>query len=225
VFLLGFEQDLWAQGFVRVAGVDEAGRGPLAGPVVAAAVVFERGFLEAESSRSLNGLDDSKKLSPSIRRHFHDLLVNSPHVDCGIGVADHEEIDRINIMRATYEAMKRAIIALSSQPDYVLVDGLPVAGLPFESTAIVGGDSKSISIAAGSVVAKVTRDTMMVEIDRIYPRYGFSKHKGYGTKLHMMALFEYGPCAVHRRSFQPVRDAAQITSRNPHPDVQHNGSN
>lgn len=222
--MLEFEQELWAKGFKRLAGVDEAGRGPLAGPVVAAAVVFDRDFLEAEFPESLKALNDSKKLSATTRRYFHDLLVNSSHVDYGIGVAHHEEIDAINIMKATHEAMKRAITSLRTPPDYVLVDGLPITGLPVESTAIVGGDSKSLSIAAGSVVAKVTRDEMMVEMDRVYPQYGFSRHKGYGTKQHMMALFEHGPCPIHRRSFQPVRDAQEIMTRNPWPDTQDNGS-
>lgn len=196
-----------------MAGVDEVGRGPLAGPVVAAAVVFDRAFLEAEACGLLVEVNDSKKTAPSKREAIHDLLISSPHVSIGLGSAEAVEIDRVNILRATHAAMQRALSALDSVPDHVLVDGLPVPGLPCPSTAIVGGDGKSLSIAAASIVAKVVRDRIMVALDRRYPVYGFAAHKGYGTRTHIGALLEYGPCPEHRRSFQPVRDAEQIQAR------------
>jgi ribonuclease HII len=139
--------------------------------------------------------------------------MNSDHVEAGVGVAETSEIDDLNILRATHVAMARAVNALSSVPDHVLVDGLPVRGLPCTSTAIIRGDSKSLSIAAASIVAKVTRDARMKELDRLYPQYGFARHKGYGSKVHIQALLEFGPCPIHRRSFRPVREAADIRSR------------
>jgi ribonuclease HII len=211
--LLEFERQFWDKGFARLAGVDEAGRGPLAGPVVAAAVVFERSFVETEENGLLKGLTDSKKLSASRREFFCDIIKNSTHIISGVGVADVNEIDEINILRATHVAMKRALIALSSPPDHVLVDGLPVAGLPYPSTAIIGGDGKSLSIAAASIVAKVFRDAHMRELDLLYPEYGFARHKGYGSKAHIQALLEYGPCPVHRKTFRPVYEAAEIRAR------------
>jgi ribonuclease HII len=211
--LLRFEREFWEKGVNRLAGVDEAGRGPLAGPVMAAAVIFEPGFAGAEENGILKGLTDSKKLSESRRDHFFDILMNSDHVEAGVGVAETSEIDDLNILRATHVAMARAVNALSSVPDHVLVDGLPVRGLPCTSTAIIRGDSKSLSIAAASIVAKVTRDARMKELDRLYPQYGFARHKGYGSKVHIQALLEFGPCPIHRRSFRPVREAADIRSR------------
>jgi ribonuclease HII len=193
-----------------VAGVDEAGRGPLAGPVVAAAVFIERSCLEAEEHGLLNGLTDSKVLSQSRREFFHDVLLNCKGVEIGVGMADADEIDRVNILRATHLAMGRALSNLPSLPDHALVDGLPVRGLPCPSTAIVRGDSKSLLIAAASVVAKVVRDQQMREFDPVYPQYGFAGHKGYGSRAHVQALFQYGPCPIHRRTFRPVREAEQI---------------
>ena len=204
--MLRFEQEAWAGGFSCLAGVDEAGRGPLAGPVVAAAVVFERGFLEAEAGRSLAGLDDSKKLPAARREFFHDLLRACPHAR--IGAASVEEIDALNILRATHLAMARALAQLVPPPDLALVDGLPVQGLPVPHRAIVGGDAASLSIAAASVMAKVTRDRLMVEFAAEFPAYGFEHHKGYGTAKHLAALRRHGPCRIHRRSFAPV---AQLT--------------
>lgn len=211
--LLRFERQYWNNGFCRLAGVDEAGRGPLAGPVVAAAVVFDRSFAAAEESGLLKGLTDSKKLSEPRREFFLSVLKGSSCVDIGVGTADISEIEDLNILHATHIAMSRAVNDLSSLPDHILVDGLPVKGLPCSSTAIVGGDSKSLSIAAASVVAKVVRDERMRDLDEIYPEYGFAKHKGYGSKAHIQALFEYGPSPVHRRTFRPVRESAEIRAR------------
>ncbi len=208
--MLQFERQFWEQGCVRLAGVDEAGRGPLAGPVVAAAVVFDRAFLEAEQYGVLLGIDDSKTLSESQREHFFALLTQSPHLATGVGSADVAEIDTLNILRATHLAMKRALLALAPPPDFALVDGLPVQGLPCPSLAIVKGDARSLSIAAASIVAKVTRDRLMRELDRHYPAYGFAQHKGYGTRAHLQALLTEGPSPVHRRSFRPVREAMRI---------------
>ncbi len=205
--MLEFERQHWQAGYTLLAGVDEAGRGPLAGPVVAGAVAAPRELLEAESEALLQGLTDSKKLTERRREAFFEILRNHPSIMIGVGEATVEEIDRLNILRATHVAMARAIDALAVTPDHALVDGRPVEGLPCSSTAIVGGDGVSLHIAAASVVAKVTRDRYMVELDRRYPQYGFAKHKGYGSRTHMQALFEYGPSPVHRRSFRPVREA------------------
>ncbi len=195
---------------VRLAGVDEAGRGPLAGPVVAAALVFDRAFLEAESYGLLEAINDSKTLTESQRNESYALLTGPCHCIVGVGVADVAEIDSLNILRATHLAMARALNALSPLPDFVLVDGLPVPGLPCPSRAIVGGDGRSLSIAAASIIAKVTRDRMMVELDALYPGYQFARHKGYGTKIHMESLFKLGPSPAHRRSFRPVREAMRV---------------
>jgi len=211
--LLEFEYQAWGSGHTRLAGVDEAGRGPLAGPVVAAALVFNREFVEAEAGGLLSEVNDSKQLSESKRESLFLFLTNSPFVEIGVGVAGSAEIDSINIARATHAAMILAIRDLSPLPDHVLVDGLPVPGLPCSSTAIIRGDSLSLSIAAASIVAKVTRDRMMRELDRKYPGYGFAKHKGYGTREHTRALLEYGPTPVHRFSFRPVKDAQEIHAR------------
>ena len=207
--MLRFERQYWDTGVDRLAGVDEAGRGPLAGPVVASAVIFTRSFAEAEEHGRLDGLTDSKKLSAARREHFFRILKSSP-VEIGVGLADVAEIDDINILQATYLAMARAVAALPRLPQHVLVDGNPVKGLPCPSTAIVKGDSLSLSIAAASVVAKVTRDNLMRELDLLYPEYGFARHKGYGSAAHIQALLEHGPCPVHRRTFAPVRDALTI---------------
>jgi ribonuclease HII len=211
--VLTFERQLWNEGVGRLAGVDEAGRGPLAGPVVAAAVVFDREFVERETDLSLLGLTDSKQLSESRRNSFYELLMKCPGAEAAVGIAGAGEIDSLNILRATHLAMARAVAGLKTPPEFVIVDGLPVKGLPCRSIAIVRGDSKSISIAAASVVAKVTRDSMMREMDRVYPRYGFAGHKGYGSRTHVRALIEFGPCPEHRLTFRPVREAAELHSR------------
>ena len=174
-----------------------AGRGPLAGPVVAAAVVF----LE---HRRFNGLDDSKKLTPEIRLSLYERITSVPHVQWAVSSQDVATIDAINILRATHKAMREALGALSSRPDYVLIDGLPVRDLPLPHTAIVRGDGRCLSIAAASVIAKVTRDRVMDEADAIYPQYGFARHKGYATPEHLAALRQHGPTPIHRFSFSPV---------------------
>lgn len=197
------ERKAWRAGALVVAGLDEAGRGPLAGPVVAAAVVIDRGFLESGFAAAYPGLTDSKQLSAARREVFQKSLVADSRIRFGIGSAGVEEIDRINILRATHEAMRRALAALGPC-DHVLVDGLPVPGLPVASTALVKGDALSYSIAAASVIAKVTRDAWMDDLDRAFPGYGFARHRGYGTAAHMEALRALGPCPAHRRSFLPV---------------------
>jgi ribonuclease HII len=208
--MLDFEEACWAEGHARVAGVDEAGRGPLAGPVVAAAVTMPRPLVQAELDGRFRGLTDSKKLTPARRESFFEVFQAVPGIEVGVGEADVAEIDGVNILRATHLAMSRAVRALGALPDHVLVDGRPVPGLPCPSTAIVGGDRRSLLVAAASVVAKVHRDRLMLEWDAQYPQYGFARHKGYGSRRHIQALFEYGPCPIHRRSFRPVREAARL---------------
>ena len=211
--MLQFERQAWASGCKRVAGVDEAGRGPLAGPVVAAAVIFSQDFIEQEEHRLFDTLTDSKQLTASQRDRFFELLINSPEVEIGVGFGDVPEIDAVNILCATHRSMNRSLLRLATLPDYALVDGLPVPGLPCLSLAIVKGDGRSLSIAAASVIAKVTRDRWMTDLDRRHPEYGFVRHKGYGTAAHIQALLKYGAIAQHRRSFRPVRDIEAIRGR------------
>ncbi len=199
------EYALRARGFFLVAGVDEAGRGPLAGPVVAGAVAFQEGC-------TLEGLHDSKKLTPLRREKLFAALTTSANIHWAIGEASVQEIDQLNILRATYLAMARALEAMPENPHHALVDGLPVHGLPVEHTAIVGGDGLSASIAAASIIAKVTRDRVMRAFDAEYPHYGFARHKGYGTREHLEALRIHGPCPIHRRSFAPVAQAIRTCS-------------
>ena len=205
-----WERALYARGLRRVVGVDEAGRGPLAGPVAAAAV-----YLPPE--RRWTGIDDSKALTPAQRETLYARIVAEPEVDWAVAMLDAAEIDRRNILQATHEAMRRALAALRVPPDHVLVDGLPVPALGFPQTAIVRGDAASRSIAAASILAKVTRDRWMsTEAERLCPGYGFALHKGYGTPEHLAALQRLGPCPLHRRSFAPVRrlvDPIQIEMR------------
>ena len=194
------EHKLARSGIAPVAGIDEAGRGPLAGPVVAAAVVLADGF-------SIRGLDDSKKLSASKRKALYELLTTSPSVRWASALRDSVAIDRVKILRATPEAMREAFLALVPRPAHALIDGLPVPGFPCNQTALVGGDGLSLSIAAASIIAKVERDWMMEQIDREYPQYGFLQHKGYPTPAHLEKLRIHGPCPVHRRSYAPVAQA------------------
>lgn len=196
-----FEREFWRQGISSLAGVDEAGRGPLAGPVVAAAVCLPAHWLEAGLPESLRGLNDSKQLSESQRNDFFAALTNHPEVRFGLGQVEAGQIDRINILQATHLAMNLALGQLRPAPQYALVDGLPVKTLRHPHTAIVKGDSRSYSIAAASVLAKVTRDRLMVDYDRQFPAYGFAAHKGYGTPQHLAALVQHGPSPIHRRSF------------------------
>lgn len=206
--VLLFEKEAWASGFSRLAGIDEAGRGPLAGPVVAAAVVFDPAFIQTALETTFSGLTDSKALTEARRENFFAALNQSEQVSIGIGIVDPDEIDRINILKATHKAM--AMAAAQVDPQFVLVDGLPVKGLPFGSKAIVKGDALSISISAASVVAKVVRDRIMVELDGKYPDYGFAEHKGYGTKRHLEALKKHGPTPIHRKTFRPVAELNQL---------------
>lgn len=210
VVLLEHERQQWDRGVGRVAGVDEAGRGPLAGPVVAAAVMMSQVYAESAFESIFSCLTDSKKLTEKARENFFSVLTEAPEVEIGVGLASVEEIDEVNILRATHLAMSRAVQALQPAPEYVLVDGLPVKGLLCPHTSIIKGDGCSMLIAAASVIAKVTRDHMMQEIDKEYPGYGFAKHKGYGTKIHMEALKALGPTPMHRKSFAPVREAMGI---------------
>ena len=183
-----------------MVGIDEAGRGPLAGPVVAAAVVLPDGFHHDD-------LDDSKKLTARQRERLYTELTTRADIQWAVAVVEAEEVDRINILEATHEAMRRAVGGLVPDPDHALIDGLPVLPFPVPQTALVGGDGLSFSIAAASVIAKVTRDRIMVEMDARYPGYEFGQHKGYGTALHLAKLRTHGPCAIHRKSFSPVRQA------------------
>lgn len=205
--MLTYERRWWASGLNLIAGIDEAGRGPLAGPVVAAAVFAPKDLCEQFFVGPWKLLNDSKRLTDRSRRAFFLSITSTQDVSFGIGICSPREIDELNILRATHLAMSRAVSALSVAPELVLVDGLRVKGLPVEHEAIVGGDGKSMLIAAASVIAKVTRDNLMIEADRNYPRYGFAKHKGYGTAFHLNALREHGPCPEHRRSFAPVRQS------------------
>jgi ribonuclease HII len=198
---LAFESALHARGLKRIAGVDEAGRGPLAGPVAAAAVILPAGF-------ACPGLDDSKKIPPAKREALYAEITTRPDVEWAVALAGPEEIDTLNILRATHLAMRRAVEMLRLPPDHCLIDGLPVNGFPYPHDAIVKGDGRSLSIAAASIIAKVTRDRIMGGIDAEFPEFGFARHQGYGTKEHLEALRIHGPCRHHRRSFQPV---AQLT--------------
>jgi len=205
--MLIYETEAWQSGLTLVAGVDEAGRGPLAGPVVAAAVIFNPEAI-LQLPVEWDGLTDSKQLTEKKRDHFFALLTNHPHVRYAVAESTVEDIDRLNILRATHAAMARALVALDPQPELALVDGLPVPGLPCASRAIVGGDGASLSIAAASVIAKVTRDRCMRSLDAAFPGYGFAQHKGYGTRAHLNALRTLGPCPHHRQSFAPVRQSS-----------------
>ena len=188
------------QCFGPVCGVDEAGRGPLAGPVIAAAVILA-------PDRIPEGLNDSKALSQNKRELLLNAVLETAQI--GIGIAEPEEIDRINILQASLIAMRRAVLALPIVPDMALIDGNKLPELPCNAQAIVKGDSRSLSIAAASIVAKVTRDRLMVEADARYPGYGLAGHKGYPTQAHMQALRILGPSPIHRFSFKPVRLAVQ----------------
>ncbi len=181
-----------------IAGVDEAGRGPLAGPVVAAAAILPEKFRHKV-------LRDSKQLSAKQRESIYGELSAHSDVVWAVAVVHVEEIDRINILRATHAAMRAAVGQLRAAPDHVLIDGLPVRPFPVEQTALVDGDALSFSIAAASVFAKVTRDRLMLDYDREFPAYGFAQHKGYGTELHLERLRQHGPCPIHRRTFLPVQ--------------------
>jgi ribonuclease HII len=199
---LRHEKRAYDDGATIVAGVDEAGRGPLAGPVVAAAAILPRDFRHKV-------LNDSKQLTPEQRDELYAELTARPDVHWAIGMSDVEVIDVYNILRATWRAMVFALDALPVKPDYVLVDGLRVPAIRIRQKAIVGGDAKSFSIAAASVIAKVKRDRMMLRVHEQFPQYNFARHKGYATPEHLAALEKYGPSPVHRKSFAPVRQTVE----------------
>ena len=188
-----YEGEAREQGYTAVCGVDEAGRGPLAGPVCAAAVILPAGLV-------IEGVNDSKKLTEKKREELFPVICEKA-LAYGIGWADEREIDEINILQATYRAMKRAVESLPLTADYALIDGNRMPPLAIPGTTIVKGDALSMSIAAASILAKVSRDRVMVQFSREYPQYGFEQHKGYGTAAHVQALREYGPCPLHRQSF------------------------
>jgi ribonuclease HII len=193
-----FEKMYYGQGYQRVAGVDEAGRGPLAGPVVAAAVILPKDGIEEE-------LYDSKKISSKKRDHLYGTILRKAQ-GVGIGIIGQEEIDRINILQATLKAMALAIGNLLIHPDFILIDGSQGIELPIPQKPIRKGDQLCNSIAAASIIAKVTRDQMMLKCHREYPQYNFAKHKGYGTKEHLKAIEKFGVCALHRKTFRGVKE-------------------
>jgi ribonuclease HII len=200
-----YERELLARGFNVIAGVDEAGRGPLAGPVVAAAVIFPSEWIAAGLPRSLWGLNDSKQLQPEQRAEFHARLTANSEVRYAIAASPHTVIDEINILQATFRAMNDALAQLDPQPAHVLVDGNQISSVRWTQTPVIDGDARSYSIAAASVLAKVTRDRMMIAFDQEWPMYGFAEHKGYSTERHLAALAQHGPCPLHRRSFSPIK--------------------
>ncbi len=202
---LEFERDLWSREFTLVAGVDEAGRGPLAGPVVAAAVILPATWANGGFDARLVDLNDSKQLTEAQRENFFQIITTHPDLRYAIAIVDAATIDRINILQATHRAMNEALAQLQPQPQHVLVDGRPVKTMTLPQTALVKGDSRSYSIAAASVLAKVTRDRMMLEFDKKHPGYGFAIHKGYGVPQHLAAIEKLGPCPIHRMSFAPLK--------------------
>lgn len=192
-----YERKLYKEGFNLIAGIDEVGRGPLYGPVVTAAVILPKDYY-------IEGLTDSKKLTPRQRDKFYDIIFRDA-ISIGIGIEDNDEIDRVNIYEATKEAMYMAVDKLETKPDYILIDAMKLDKLTIPHRSIIKGDAKSISIAAASVIAKVTRDRMMVEEDKLHPEYGFKDHKGYPTKKHIEAVLKYGVLEKHRKSFEPIK--------------------
>ena len=208
--MLEYERALYKQGFDLIAGVDEVGRGPLYGPVVVAAVILPKNFY-------IDGLDDSKKLTPKKRDKLYDIILENA-VDVSISEVSSQEIDKINILNATKKAMYNAIRDLKTIPNHVLIDAVNLEDLKISSTSIIKGDAKSASIAAASIVAKVYRDRMLIEEEKKYPGYGFDKHKGYGTKLHIEKIKELGVLEKHRKSFEPIKSmlngSEEIEKRN-----------
>ena len=188
-----YENEGYSKGYLYIGGIDEAGRGPLAGPVVASVVVFKQ-------NTKIEGINDSKKLSEAKREELFDIIKEQA-IDYGIGIVNNEEIDEINILNATYLAMKKALNCLKNTPDYLLIDAATIPGISIDQKPIIKGDSKSISIAAASILAKVTRDNIMYQYDEMFPEYGFKSHKGYGTKEHYEAIEKYGITRIHRKSF------------------------
>ena len=203
--LLKYEKELYENGITLIAGVDEVGRGPLYGPVVSAAVILPVGY-------TLDGLTDSKKLTPKKRDKFFDIIMRDA-VSVGIGIKSAKRIDEINIYEATKEAMYDAINNLTITPEHVLIDAMKL-NLDMPSTSIIKGDAKSISIAAASVIAKVTRDRMMEEDDKIHPEYEFARHKGYPTKKHIENVIKYGVLDEYRKTFEPIKSIIQGSDYN-----------
>lgn len=197
MFMTAYEQQYYNKGYRLMAGIDEVGRGPLAGPVVAAAVILPTNFY-------LPGIDDSKKLSEQKREQFF-AEISEKAVSIGIGLIENNEIDEINIFAATKRAMLTAIAQLESKPDFLLIDAVKLE-TEYPSEAIIKGDSLSISIAAASIVAKVTRDRVLKEYDQVYPQYGFARNAGYGTKEHLQAIELHGITPIHRKSFSPIKE-------------------
>jgi ribonuclease HII len=196
--LLSLETNLWKQGYRTVAGVDEVGRGPLAGPVVAACVVFPQDFFLPE-------VNDSKKIAAKKREILFDQIMENAH-EVGIGIVGEETIDRMNILNASLKAMWQAVKNLKAVPEFILVDGdQRIPNLPLPQMPVIKGDSKSLSIAAASIVAKVIRDRIMFNCHQKYPEFSFAAHKGYATRAHVEALQAFGPCEIHRKSFKPVK--------------------
>ncbi len=196
VDLLRFEHQLWKAGFRKIAGLDEAGRGPLAGPVVAAAVIFP------VLTEPIDGIRDSKLLSHEARLRMKEII-ESRALAVGVGIVDEKDIDELNILGATFKAMQMAVAALGQAPDYILIDGRKGPKFETPSSALIKGDGRSLSIAAASIIAKVTRDEIMEQYEALYPQYGFARHKGYPTRLHIEAIRKHGLCPIHRRSFKP----------------------
>ncbi len=200
-----YERAAWRSGFPRVAGVDEAGRGPLAGPVIAAAVILN-------PEQRIKGLQDSKLLPPAQREILFEQILERA-IAVGTGVVDPQTIDRVNILEATRLAMLEALSRLCPHPHLVLIDALRLSALAYPQKSLVRGDRRSASIAAASIVAKVTRDRLMVEADRLFPQYGFRRHKGYPTPEHLAALRHHGPCPIHRRTFHGVWSQGDLFQR------------
>ncbi len=195
--LYTFENECRANGYKLIAGVDEVGRGPLAGPVVVASVILPENFF-------IEKINDSKKLSEATREKIYDIIMENA-IAVNRAIIDEKTIDRVNIYQAAMNGMYEAIYGLNPKPDAVLIDAMPLESLDIYHQSIIKGDAKSASIAAASIVAKVERDRMMNEFDKIYPQYGFAKNKGYGTSEHLEALRKYGPCEIHRKSFEPIK--------------------
>ena len=205
-----FEESLWGEGITRVAGVDEAGRGPLAGPVVAAAAILPPRWGQSGLPDELVHLNDSKQLTAARRAVMFEFITGCGDVEIGIQDVSAEVIDQINILQATHRGMNEALAKLNPLPPHALVDGLPVKSLRVPQTAVVKGDARSYSIAAASILAKVTRDRMMRQLHEQYPGYGFADHKGYGTAKHLAAIARLGPCPAHRKTFAPIKDSRSI---------------
>jgi ribonuclease HII len=199
--LCRYEEEMFALGYELIGGIDEAGRGPLAGPVVACAVILPK-------NAKIPGIDDSKKLSPNMREKLCKIISNIV-IDWGVGIVNEQTIDKVNILQATYLAMEKAIKSLKEKPQFLLVDGSRIPHIDIPQKPIINGDQLSISIQAASILAKVIRDRIMIEYDKEFPQYGFAKHKGYGTAFHIESIKKYGICKIHRKSFEPIKSMYQ----------------